>query len=196
MERKEALQKLKFDQTISETEKKEQIINIHKRYFQKWDEYLDKVIAGPDYLKEEKIAKVVLDRLREFDGSLYRLIAAAIMPNHIHFLIDTYLQIENLPKGVLPDEDNYVSLAKTMQLIKGGSSFTANKILGRKGKFWNIESYDHLVRHEVEYFNIVRYILMNAVKARLARRWWEWPYTYCMEELIERFRTSNCGTEH
>jgi putative transposase len=56
-----------------------------------------------------------------------------------------------------------------MKYINGGSAFEANKALGRKGSFWQIEPYDRLVRDENEYFNTLRYIVDNPVKAGLVK---------------------------
>ena len=85
------------------------------------------------------------------------------MPNHVHLVV------------ALPDDAP--PLVKTLQLLKGYSSFQANKLLGLSGKFWQAESYDHVVRPG-ELDRIISYVLENPVKARLVNEWQKWPYSY------------------
>ncbi|NOX84683.1 MAG: hypothetical protein GXO86_01765, partial [Chlorobi bacterium] len=75
------------------------------------------------------------------------------------------------PKG-------YVQLDKIMQLIKGGSSFEANRILGRTGTFWMKDSYDHYIRDERDWEEILEYIIYNPVSAGLVDDWKDWKYTF------------------
>jgi putative transposase len=65
-----------------------------------------------------------------------------------------------------------------MQSLKGWTAWRSNRALGRKGAFWERESYDHVVRDDVEFHRIVRYVLNNPVKAGLVkeRREWKWSY--------------------
>jgi hypothetical protein len=52
--------------------------------------------------------------------------------------------------------------------MKGFTSYRANQILGRQGiPFWQDESYDHLVRSDVEFERIRKYIELNPVTAGL-----------------------------
>jgi putative transposase len=52
--------------------------------------------------------------------------------------------------------------------MKGFTGYRANQILGRQGTpFWQDESYDHLVKSEVEFHRIRKYIELNPVKAGL-----------------------------
>jgi REP element-mobilizing transposase RayT len=44
---------------------------------------------GACYLRDERIARLVEDALKRFNGERYRLIAWCIMPNHVHVLIET-----------------------------------------------------------------------------------------------------------
>ena len=69
-----------------------------------------------------------------------------------------------------------------MKSIKGYSAREANKILGRKGSFWQTESFDHIVRNEDELNRIVKYVIMNPVKAGLAEKWQNWEHTYLADE--------------
>ncbi len=65
-----------------------------------------------------------------------------------------------------------------MRLLKGKSGALCNRILRRRGSFWQHESYDHVVRDEREYERILAYIVNNPVKAGLVEDWREWPYMF------------------
>jgi REP element-mobilizing transposase RayT len=112
------------------------------------DEYLDNSSRGA-YLNGQ-----VLDYLRDFfiskDKSLYDLVAFAIMPNHVHILFKQ--------QG---------SLSKTMQILKGSSSITINRLLNRKGKFWEVNYHDRAIRDENHFFTVYNYIENNPIKANL-----------------------------
>ena len=74
------------------------------------------------------------------------------MPNHVHLL-------------VTPD----VPVSKLTQSLKRFTAREANRLLQLTGiPFWQDESYDRLVRDEIEFQRIARYIEWNPVKAGLA----------------------------
>ncbi|MFN7117219.1 MAG: transposase [Saprospiraceae bacterium] len=183
--RKEVLEKrsiksentLRVNLLLSE-ERKRLLTNIQKRYFKKIDDYLDQAISGPDWLKQVDVGKILQSKFHQYDAVYYSLSAFCIMPNHFHLLIDTAFQLSE--NAVHPE---YKPLSKIMNYIKGGSAYAANQMLNRKGKFWQGESYDHLVRNEKEFHNIVRYIANNPVKAKLAKEWQEWQFTYVHSDL-------------
>jgi REP element-mobilizing transposase RayT len=66
-----------------------------------------------------------------------------------------------------------------MQSIKGISAKRCNLLLGRKGNFWQDESYDRWVRDDKELFYFIRYILLNPVSAGLVNTWDEWENSFC-----------------
>ena len=86
----------------------------------------------------------------------------------LHYHAESHSLAFTLDSGLVED---------AMKLLKGRSSYEANKVLYRHGPFWQHESYDHVVR-ENEFARIVRYILLNPVQARLCARWQDWPWTY------------------
>ena len=59
-------------------------------------------------------------------------------------------------------------LSLILKTWKGVSSRKINALLGRKGPFWMDETYDHLMRSEVQLEHFRRYIRENPVKAGLA----------------------------
>ncbi|MGA9119769.1 MAG: hypothetical protein WB699_10425, partial [Bacteroidota bacterium] len=60
----------------------------------------------------------------------------------------------------------------------------ANKLLSRQGAFWQDESYDHLIRAGEELERTMWYVVNNPVKAKLAKEWQDWKYTYVKPDLL------------
>jgi putative transposase len=83
-----------------------------------------------------------------------------IMPNHVHILM------------TVPGD---MSLEKTMQLIKGGFSFRANKELGFQGEIWQRGFSDVRISDEQSFQQHKRYIENNPVRAGLADSPEEYP---------------------
>ncbi|MBM3883397.1 MAG: hypothetical protein FJ387_27435, partial [Verrucomicrobia bacterium] len=125
-------------------------------YAERVEAFLD-AGQGACWLRREPIAQLVQNALRHFDGQRYRLAAWCLMPNHVHVVL------QPLADHTLP------------AILHAWKSFTAkeaNKLLGRTGKFWQDEYYDHLVRDQLDFERQVRYALDNAAKAGL--KGWNW----------------------
>ncbi len=71
-----------------------------------------------------------------------------------------------------------------LQSLKRFTAQECNKKLGRTGKFWQKESYDHYVRNHKELQNIINYTLQNPVKAGLVKEWQDWPFSYVNEAYL------------
>jgi hypothetical protein len=68
--------------------------------------------------------------------------------------------------------------AKVARSAEGFLRTECNRILGRAGQaFWQDESYDHLVRSELEFGRIQRYIEQNPVTAGLALTAEQFPWS-------------------
>lgn len=160
----------------------EQLITQHKLHFKRYDELLDAAKGGQHHLKNTNASHILAEKFKQYDGQYYHLLAYTIMSNHFHLLIDTSIQLNNLPKGTLPNNKNYTPLSKIMQFIKGGSAYQINKLLNKKGTFWQHESYDHLVRDEQEQSRIIQYILNNPVKAKIVEKWQDYPFSFVKTE--------------
>ncbi len=158
---------------------KEKIRQQHKLFFKQYDHQLDELPFGNCYLKQPEVAKIVADKLHDLDGSKYDLIAYCIMPNHVHLLFDTSIQIVDKDGFYLEEvPENYTQLYQIMKSIKGSTAYLANKLLNRTGTFWQKDSYDHFIRNEKEFWNIIRYILQNPVRANLVEKWEDHKFTY------------------
>jgi REP element-mobilizing transposase RayT len=161
---------------MPKSEEKSALGHSESRYFQKVDDYLDKIKTGPHWLRQPAIAEAVIARMREFDGTIYRLEAFCIMSNHVHALFDFGIQMPE--DGSDPEISAYIQLEKAMQLIKGGSARTCNLLLSRNGSFWERPNFDRYIRNEKHYNNVINYIANNPVKAGLCEHWEDYPYTW------------------
>jgi REP element-mobilizing transposase RayT len=113
--------------------------------------------AGRCFLTNPAVADQVSETLQHFDRVRYHLYAWSVMPNHVHVLFRLLAAYE---------------LADVLHTWKSYSAKNANRLLGRTGKFWQHEYYDHLIRNEEEFYRTVTYILDNPRKSGL--RNWRW----------------------
>jgi len=137
---------------------KDAIKRLNELSNQKIEQYLDSG-AGACYMNDPKIAKINADTLLFYHNHHYILFSYCIMPNHIHVVFQ--------PIG------SY-TLAIILKSWKTFTSLNANRILGRKGRFWQKEYYDHLIRNENELAQTIQYVLKNPIKAGLKN--WEWVW--------------------
>ncbi len=151
---------------------------IEKDFFKQFDIVLDKIKAGPTYLKEPKVAQTVIDKLFEYDEKLYTLLAYTIMHNHVHLVLNTNIQVHGKVIEDEVNESNFIQLKEIVKKIKGGSAYAANKILGRTGSFWAPNYYDYMIRDDKELLRILNYVVNNPVKAGMVERWEDYSFNY------------------
>ena len=115
------------------------------------DRYLD-AGSGSCLFRNPRLAGVVANSLRYFNGDRYRLDAFVIMPNHVHALVSP----------ILPD-----TLTAVVHSWKSYTAHQLQRSSGIVGKVWQEESFDRLVRDENELKKFQEYIAQNPVKANL-----------------------------
>ena len=123
--------------------------------------YLDKG-TGAAWLKRAELAHLVEQALLFFDGDRYRLSAWVVMPNHVHALIR-------------PEIGN--TLSEILHSWKSYSSNQANRLLGRKGEFWQEDYFDRYIRNAEHYERAIDYIELNPVKAGLCATKRDWEFS-------------------
>ncbi|RYF77544.1 MAG: hypothetical protein EOO39_03685 [Cytophagaceae bacterium] len=170
----EEFEEEKRRQELSDKAFAESIDVISRRYFGKYDDWLDKQKSGPTYLNRKEVAQLVADSLVFHDADRIDLIAYCIMPNHVHVVFTLI--------GGQKENGKANSLSSFMQSVKSFSAKRANKALGLAGNFWEKESYDRCVRDDDELIRIVRYTLTNPVKAGLCEQWRDWLWSYIKPE--------------
>ncbi len=78
--------------------------------------------------------------------------AVSVMPDHVHILT-TPLQAS---------AGEWYALPEIMGRVKGRSAHLINKLRGRQGPLWLIESYDRIIRSGRDFAEKFRYIQSNA----------------------------------
>jgi putative transposase len=181
-EYEEALTLIESDKSLN-TE--EQVYNLQKLFFKKYDDLLHAQKDGPHHFNNPDVSKILADQILRFDNQWYETLAFCIMSNHCHWVADFSKQLEGLDPQIPLTEHNYTQLFDVMKRIKGATSRYANQILHTEGQFFYHENYDHYVRNGKELSNIINYTLQNPVKAKLVERWQDWAGNYCCPSLIE-----------
>ena len=125
------------------------------------DAYLDQGY-GSCYLKDPTIAAMVEESLLDRVGIDYNLSAWVVMPNHTHSLLRRF---------------EHKEIKDIMDAHKGYTAHKANEYLNRSGEFWMKDYFDRFIRNEEHYWNTVRYIENNPVKARLCKEPSDWPFS-------------------
>ncbi len=124
----------------------------HRRFTEQWDEWLDRGY-GAAVLRRRELATIVGDSLAFFDGDRYVLTDYIVMPTHVHLL------------AAFPHEE------AMLRQIESWKHFTATQInrrIGSKGRFWQEDEFDHLVRSEMHFEHYRRYIAQNGPQAKLS----------------------------
>lgn len=143
----------------------------HRAWFLRFEKALHHSEGSPHWLKQEPVARLVYDSILFRHGKVYELDCFVLMSNHVHMVFSLNGEHEqgtlkkNTPTGI-------------MHSLKSYTGNQANKILGRSGKFWQVESYDRWVRDPEEWERVVQYVLNNPVKAGLVGHWQEWPWVW------------------
>jgi REP element-mobilizing transposase RayT len=122
------------------------------------EEYFDRGAGSCPFL-DMRIADAMAAALRFREGTHYRLLAWCVMPNHVHVVARLF-----------PGRE----LARVVKAWKNFSAKAANQALGRRGRFWQREYYDRMIRNENELDRAIRYVLENPAKAGLENWSWVW----------------------
>jgi len=107
---------------------------------------------GPCLLRDPMLAQTVADSLMHFDGDRYRMGDFVVMPNHVHLL------------AAFPNPE---SMASQFDSWTHYTAYRIHQAIGEKGRFWQQEPFDHVVRSIEQYDYLRHYIAENPSKARL-----------------------------
>ena len=121
------------------------------RFHARVERYLD-AGQGSCVLRTPACADALEETMIRGNGSLYLLGSWVIMPNHVHALV--------VPCGGS-------SLRDTLGAWRSISARKINRLLGRTGRLWSTEAFDHIVRNAAELERIDAYIKRNPEKAGL-----------------------------
>ncbi len=122
--------------------------------------YLDRG-RGACHLRQPDIASLVEEAVRFFHGERYDLRAWVVMPNHVHALF----QVKSTP------------MAEVLESWKKYTAQTANRLLNRRGKFWQADYWDTYVRDHEHECETRKYLEGNPAKTGLVLDPRTWPWS-------------------
>jgi putative transposase len=117
----------------------------------RWESSLDEC-HGECVLREPRLGTIVAQSWLHFDEQRYVLTDFAVMPNHVHLLV------------AFPTEE---ALFEQCDSWKHYTAVKLNQRLGRRGRFWEEDQFDHLVRSADRFDHYRHYITDNPARAGL-----------------------------
>ncbi|HUS36630.1 MAG TPA: transposase [Verrucomicrobiae bacterium] len=134
---------------------------VFRWYSSRVDAYLD-AGHGEAFLCENHIAPIVASAIRFHENARFKLLAWALMPNHVHVVVQPFAGW---------------TLSQILKSWKGFTARKINEILRREGALWQSESYDHLIRDDEDMARCCRYVVENPVQAGLCKQAEEWAWS-------------------
>ncbi len=135
-----------------------------------------KTISGQPYLITTSVenrqqllsiraaARIVLDSVLWLEErARIELYAAVVMPDHVHIILS-------------PNKD---TLAKAVHSFKSYTAQQINRLLNRRGRFWQSQYHDHAVRKDEDLIQLITYCLNNPVRKGIVNDFHDYPYWYC-----------------
>jgi len=109
-----------------------------------------------------EVAETLIGKMLEYrDKGSYQLHESVVMPNHLHLLITAGLS---------------TSLAKAVQLVKGGSSHEIHRVRGTGAPIWPSGFHESTVRDHRDCKVKIDCIHFNPAVAKLPERPQDWPF--------------------
>ena len=121
------------------------------------------------WILPQQVRQLVLDSCLHDTGTRFDLRVAVVMPDHVHLIFTPLTDY-----GAM----EVCSLAEIMDAIKGVSAHRINKALGRKGRVWQPESFDHVLRSSESLDAKIQYVLDNPVRRGLVARSTDYPWLW------------------
>jgi len=121
------------------------------------------------WILPECVRAIVLESCLHDNGTNFDMKIAVVMPDHVHMIFTPLVDLE--AKAVC-------SLAQIMDAIKGASAHRINGTLGRRGRVWQTESFDHVLRSSESLDAKIAYLLENAVRRGIVNIWSDYPWIW------------------
>ena len=108
--------------------------------------------------------------------------AYCLMGNHFHLVVETPM----------------ANIAAGMQYLKGSYAIWLNEQIGREGALFERRYFDEIVESESYAYELMRYVVLNPVRARLCPhpRDWRWSNHQAHVGMISRPRFLHSGRLH
>lgn len=127
---------------------------------------------GACLMRDPRIARIVQERLFETHGKSHWLHSWVVMPNHVH---------------VLTTPVAGMGLGQLMREIKGVSARRVNQALNLRGRLWQPDYFDRLIRDPDHASRVQRYLHWNPVKAGLCTDPKLYPWSSANDAARARF---------
>jgi REP element-mobilizing transposase RayT len=117
---------------------------------------------------DKRVAQATINCISELKQSmLFNIYVYCLMPDHFHALI-----------GIGTSN-------RTLGAICGAFKSLSTRAYWEwyKGKLWQRQFFDHIIRNETDFFETRDYIRLNPVRKGLVKMWAEWPYTGEIDKL-------------
>jgi len=121
------------------------------------------------WILPESVRQIVLDCCLHDNGIKFDLKVVVVMPHHVHMIFTPRVNVAAM---------EIYSLAEIMDSLKGASAHRINKVLDRKGKVWQTESFDRVLRSSESLDAKVQYVLENPVRRGLVDSWNDYPWLW------------------
>jgi threonyl-tRNA synthetase/REP element-mobilizing transposase RayT len=134
--------------------------------------------AGRNLSPDSRTA--VLDALRHFHNQRYTLFAAAVMPDHVHLLMQPWIK-EQDNQG----ENVFWPLGELMHSIKSFTAKEVNRIEAKSGEVWEQERFDRYVRGDRDLEEKFSYIVNNPENAGLGDKEKGYPWVWTPDDEVQ-----------
>ncbi|MBK9137264.1 MAG: transposase [Verrucomicrobia bacterium] len=108
--------------------------------------------AGECHLRIPEVRRLVAETLMHWDAVRHWHLSWVIMPNHVHALFSLCREWK---------------LEQVLHAWKGFSARAVNRILRRRGEWWQKDYFDRIIRDARHFWRCARYIRRNPERARL-----------------------------
>jgi REP element-mobilizing transposase RayT len=121
------------------------------------------------WILPREVRLLVLQSCLHDNGLKFDLKIVVVMPDHVHMIFTPLVNLQAM---------EVYSLAEIMDAIKGASAHRINLALGRRGRVWQPESFDHVLRSSENLDAKISYVLENPVRRGLVDRWERYPWLW------------------
>jgi len=116
----------------------------------------------------ESVRNLIIKHCLHDQGIKLQVHGVVVMPDHVHIIFSPLKDGKGNPFG----------LAEIMNGIKGASAHAINKALNRRGRVWQKESFDHVLRSDEKIHSKVQYICENPLRKGLTTNIDDWPWLW------------------
>ena len=153
-----------------------ELFSIRKKYINAFNKMLDNQKHPDTNLSNKNHIQIIKHALNYWNNYKINNIAFSIMPNHVHWVLETYEK---------DHEGRSVYLQDVLKSVKQFTAYQINKSENKEGPLWHKESFDITIRDEAHLSRAISYTLNNPVKARLSKTWDKWPGNWCDSRYID-----------